>query len=249
MARKTTPKPVKKAAKASESAMNVVLDKMKELFLSGALKPGDLLLPENELAKSMKVSRGSIREAMKVLDAFGLIEIKRGNGTYVSTAINARSFNPLLFHLVFEGQDFRHMVELRQCIELEIVKLAIRHASEEDFAAVRRILADMEEEISRGDMDSARIFHYELLFHHAVGETTHNPLMKRIYDFVMEFFTPSILVTANEHTTDSGRQSLALHRDILAAVEARDLVGAEYAIVNSLLTWQRSYARHINPGE
>lgn len=228
----------------SASAMHAVLNQMKELFISGKVKAGDLLPPENDLAKSMSVSRSSVREAMKVLEAFGLVEIKRGNGTFVTNRLNTRSFNPLLFHLVLEGRDFTHIMELRQCIEVSIIRLIIQHGEDRDFAAIRGVLDDMEIEIGTGSLDTERIFQYELLFHQALGRATHNPLVMRIYDFVMEFFSPSIMVTANELSTDSGRETLAIHRHILEGLETRDLLRAEYAIVSSLKAWEKSYAEH-----
>ena len=72
---------LEKDNKKKKTATDVVIDKIKSLLLAKELKPGDLIPPENELANAMNVSRGSVREAMKVLSAFGIVEIKRGNGT------------------------------------------------------------------------------------------------------------------------------------------------------------------------
>lgn len=233
----------KEEARVAESATGAVLQKMKELFMAGDLRPGDLLPPENELAQRMGVSRSAIREAMKILDAFGVIAVKRGDGTYVADAISARNVNPLLFQLAFEAGDFRHIVELRQCVELSIVRLIIQHATADDLEGMAAILEQMAEEIDSSGIDTNRIFDYELLFHQALGEATHNPLMNRVYEFVMEFFMPSILVTVNKVTTDSGRESLALHQAILSAVAERDIVRAQFAIMDSLRAWRDSYLR------
>lgn len=243
MARKKrgeTPEP-----KSANSAMDTVLDNIKDMFLNGKLKPGDLMLPENELAKSMNVSRGSVREAMKILDAFGLVEIKRGNGTYVADGIKARNFDPLMFQLVFAGKDFRHVVELRQCLELEVVRLVIQHGTRDDFKALHAAIDDMEDEIERDTIDTARIFHHEIIFHGILGDATHNPLMSRIYRFVIDFFAPMLKATANTIFNDSGRSSLQLHKNILAAIEARDIVGVEYEIVESIRAWQRTYTKFL----
>jgi len=223
-----------------QSAVDIVLNKMKELILTGVLKPGELIPSENDLAREMSVSRGSVREAMKILASFGVVEIKRGDGTYIAKSINKEAFNPLLFSLVMENCNMESVMELREVIEVSVVKLIIKRADEADFAEVRQILEDMKNEIELGLMDSDRTFEYELRFHSALGRATHNPLVCKIYDFVMEFFSPKIKSTTGEVSTNDGRSTLRIHQRILDALLARDYQKAEAAIITSLDIWDQN---------
>ena len=73
------------ASKPTASSVDFVVNSIKELLLGKKILPGDRLPPETELCRLLSVSRGSVREAMKVLSALGIVEVKRGDGTYVST--------------------------------------------------------------------------------------------------------------------------------------------------------------------
>ncbi len=66
-----------------ESAVDIVVNAIKEMLVTRELRPGDRLPTEIEISEGLGVSRGSVREAMKILSAFGLIDIRVGNGTYV----------------------------------------------------------------------------------------------------------------------------------------------------------------------
>ena len=86
--------------KKPPSNVETVVGTIKDLLNRRHLRPGDLIPSENELSGSLGISRGSIREAMKILAAFGVIEIRQGDGTYISTSTNKKLFDPLLFSLL-----------------------------------------------------------------------------------------------------------------------------------------------------
>lgn len=65
------------------SAVEWVIEKIKELLIDQKLSPGDMIPNEISLAESLKVGRGTVREALKILSAYGVIEIKQGHGTFV----------------------------------------------------------------------------------------------------------------------------------------------------------------------
>ncbi len=65
------------------SSVEIVVEKVKELLISQKLKPGDMIPSEMDLAEGLKVSRSSVREAVKILTAYGVLEIRRGSGTFL----------------------------------------------------------------------------------------------------------------------------------------------------------------------
>lgn len=70
--------------------VDLVIDSIKEILIQKKILPGDLLPSEQALADSLGVGRGSVREALKILDAFGIVEIIHGDGTYIATSANKR---------------------------------------------------------------------------------------------------------------------------------------------------------------
>ena len=75
------------------SAVDLVIDSIKSILIHKKILPGDLLPSEQALAESLGVGRGSVREALKILDAFGIVEIIHGDGTYIATSANKKILN------------------------------------------------------------------------------------------------------------------------------------------------------------
>jgi len=234
-------KEVNKSNTKKESNVDIVINKIKDLLLEGSLQPGDMLPAENDLAHDMNVSRSTIREGMKVLSAFGVIEIRRGDGTYISSSVNTQCFNPLLFSLLFQEGDKQMILDLREMVEVEVVKLIVRNAVPDDYKNLHEVLDNMEQDINEGTFDEGLIFKYELAFHQAMGTATHNPLVVHIYDFLMEFFRPQIKNASSKLITANGKNSLEIHKKILQAVEEKNPKKAERAIIASLKTWGKYF--------
>ena len=91
-----------------ESAVDTVVNSIKKLILDKELKPGDKLPTEIEIATGLEVSRGSVREAMKILSAFGLIEVKVGSGTYISDRMNNKMADSFIFSFFATNPDMHH---------------------------------------------------------------------------------------------------------------------------------------------
>ena len=90
-----------------ESTVDYIINTIKNLLLKRKLKPGDMLPSEAALSESLKVRRGSVREAMKILSAFGIVEVKRGDGTYIAETSSQSIIDPFLFKLILSGADAR----------------------------------------------------------------------------------------------------------------------------------------------
>jgi len=99
------------------SAVDLVINGIKQMVVTGRVRPGDRLPTEMELAASLSVSRGSVREAMKILSAFGIVDIIRGDGTYVATSMRKTFFGPLFFSLIASKGDAERLVELREMVD------------------------------------------------------------------------------------------------------------------------------------
>lgn len=220
-----------------ESSVEFVINSFKELILLKKLIPGDSVPSETVLAESLNVSRGTIREAMKILSAFGIIEIKRGDGTYISKSIGNTLFDPFLFSLMMSDTDTKQLVELRESMENQIIILLIKNAEESDLNKIRAAYQMMENHIMSGDTDKQQnLIQYDIDFHQSLGNATKNVLLEKIYNFVMELFIPHIKNTYKNK--DNGQKALQLHKEILDAILERNVDRALKATHKSIDEWK-----------
>jgi GntR family transcriptional repressor for pyruvate dehydrogenase complex len=149
------------------------------LILSGELRPGSRLPPENELAAQLGIGRSSIREAIKALALIRVVDVRQGDGTYVT------SLEP---HLLLEGVGFAidlvqdssmlEVAEVRRLFEPVATGLAADRIGDE---TLDRLYAHVEGMERAGD-DQERLVHFDQLFHSTVYEAAGNPTLASILD-------------------------------------------------------------------
>ncbi len=218
-----------------KSAVETVIDTIERLILAKRLRPGDRLPSEFELTRSLATSRGSIREAIKILSSFGVLEIRRGDGTYVSQSLSRHLFDHLLFQMILSDPDKRKLKELREMIEIGVIKLVVANALDDDLSALEREVDRMAAMVEDKKADPKTLTDVDLAFHRAIARATKNELIQRIYDFTLQLFAPSIEETY-KHKKNSVN-ALRQHRRILKCLQQRDPAGTEAAIRESIDQW------------
>jgi DNA-binding FadR family transcriptional regulator len=201
-----------KVRKEKLSNVDLVIDRIKTLLIEQKLNPGDLLPSENMLAESIGVSRGTIREAMKILSAFGIVEIRRGDGTYIATSANRKIFDPLIFNLIITNTDSEELIQLREMMEVGVIDLIIKNATDEDIKELKTAHQQMEELNVAGVDNLDRLNECDIHFHRVMAKITRNHLVENIYNFVIDIFAPTI----------NARYAIDVHRKLLDAIITRD---------------------------
>lgn len=212
------------------SAVDIVVNTIKRMLIDKELKLGDRLPNEMDLMKLCGVSRGSVREAMKILNAYGIIEIKRGEGTFVCSKCSRFMFNPLLFQILIKGYEMDALIEMRGIIESGILDLLIQHATDAELAKLEEANAAFiaEQQLSPGQA-TPRTRDLDMRFHRMTAEYCHNPIVKEIYDFLLDFIEPSI---------DPGKPGvLDAHRKLGEALRNRDEIAAKLSLRKHLQGW------------
>ena len=124
---------------------------IKDYIYRRKLKPNDALPSEAELAKALKVSRNSVREAVKALESTGILQTRRGSGVFVSEF----SFEPLLNNLPYglmgDAKDIAELLDIRRILELAKVEVAIAELSKEQLNGFERILEGMKKKAEHGE--------------------------------------------------------------------------------------------------
>ena len=159
-----------------------IVQQIEESILSGALKPGDQLPPERELAMQFGVSRTAVREAVRTLHQRGLVEAYSGRGTFVTNGTSQAIRQSLdLMIKIGQSEGSKHLAELREILEPGIAAIAAVRAQPADVAALREAVEVMDR--SRDDADA--FIEADLDFHLALAEAAGNPIILSLIDSIV----------------------------------------------------------------
>ncbi len=205
-------------------------------LLSGELKPGDKLPVETEFARRLGVARNSVREAVKMLSSIGVVEIRRGLGTFVSESMSSDILNPLILSLVFEQGTSRELVQLRLLLDTGAAELALQGLTEEGIRRLEEANRKLQAEGRKKAHDPHRLRDLDLAFHVSLLELSGNRLLVKLGQAVYKLFFASIERTVEHDPT----QAFANHRLVIEALKDRDVDLIRRRIRESLSFWIES---------
>lgn len=223
-------------AKKSESAVDFIINSFKTQLETHELKPGDKIPNETELADIFSVSRGSVREAMKILSALGVIDIQRGNGTFIRKADTSVGIDSVLFTFLLMNPSSKEMFDFRAAVEREVIYLAVENATDEDIKKLKENIKLFSTPSPKENAANEKE-NQDMEFHRLLGAATHNGFMERIYSFAMNYFKPLILRSYKKQG-EVPEDSVHTHSVLFEPIEKRDKNMVEKAIEESSRTWQ-----------
>jgi GntR family transcriptional repressor for pyruvate dehydrogenase complex len=188
------------------------------------LQPGDKLPSERELAELLRVSRGSIRDAIRSLELLGLVEARQGTGTIVRETSRESLPNPFANALKRRKELVSELLDFRKMLEPPLAARAATHASSEELLEMEDILRRQEERQRQGDAAVAE----DAEFHYSVALASDNSVVMKVIDILMDLLRD----TRARSLQVEGRpqKSLTGHRRILAAIKRRDAEAAKDAM-------------------
>jgi DNA-binding FadR family transcriptional regulator len=197
----------------------VIVEQIRLLIQQGRLKPNDRLPSERDLCEQFGVSRVTVREALRVLEASGLIEIRVGarGGAFVSTPSSARVGEGLADLLKLSPLTASEVTEARMVFELGIVPIVVERATKEDIAALKEICDRQQEALKDGTYSMT----LSAEFHIRVAACTHNEAIEML---VQSFHGPLLmsLEEAKVAAPAMGRRGNTEHREFVDAIERHD---------------------------
>jgi len=188
------------------------------------LKPGEMLPPERELVRRFGVSRGSIRDAIRSLEAVGVLEPRQGIGTVVREVPEDAVVGPVAGVSLQKRKAIRDLLEVRCVIEPALAHRAALHATPQQIAEMQAILARQRQKVFWGEIGSEE----DAAFHYAIALAANNSVMMKLVHALMDLLRES----RERSLQGEGRaqKSLAGHLLILAALQRGDAAGAEVAM-------------------
>ena len=212
-----------------ESPVDKIIRQLKQLIVSGQLKPGDRLPAERALSEKFGVGRSYVREAILKLEFYGLLKTNPQSGTYVS-GLSIKVIDSLITDIIkFNKDDFSAMVEARYYLELDSVRLAAERKSLEDIEAIEQAMNDYEAKVNNGESAVEE----DMLFHVMIARATKNS--------VIESMILNLIPDLIKHITEikicgdnRGKAAVEEHKAIFEALKAGDIDAAENAMAGHL---------------
>lgn len=209
-----------------------IFRKIEQAIFDRQLEPGQKLPTEKELCEMFGVSRTAVREAVQMLSAKGLVNIRKGSGIYVNdfASIDASQNLGLYLRLNFDKDYALHLVHVRQMLEPQIVRIAALNHSKDDLALLTKNL----EEFKDNSISSSRHAQLDLEFHLAIAESCRNPIIHVIVDPLFSLMPRVKELIVGKIRHNDINQAYEHHQRILDRIRARDADGAEQAMIKHL---------------
>ena len=210
------------------------------------MEHGAKLPAERVLAEQLKVSRSSVREAIRTLELQGLVTSKPGSGTFINTqsldAVATLMTSSLIEGIGAGDARLKDIFEVRHLLEPQLAALAAERATPEDVERLSAILVEQQRQIMEGEtgVDADTEFHFTL------ATATHNTALVKVVSAVEDVLRQS----RDQTLQQPGRpeRSLNSHRQILEMIQAGDHLGARSAMEHHLTAVEPS-STHLHTQE
>lgn len=221
--------------KQSREPLGVQVEKDLMAYILGE-EIGSKLPNEFELGQMFEVGRSTIREAVKSLATKGVLEVRRGDGTYIQSHIPMTE-DPLgLSKLDDKYKLALELLEVRLLLEPEIAASAAIHATEEDKIQVKALCDATEEQYRKGEDHIPQ----DIAFHTCIGQCSKN----RVVEMLLPVINTAIMTFANLTHRQLMQETIDTHRAVTDAILSGDSVGAKCAMMMHL-TYNRQAILHL----
>lgn len=174
-------KPIQESERLTLS--KIISDEIKEYIVTNDLKTGDRLPSERDLAATLNVSRVIVREALRRLEAIGIVQIRHGEGAFVNTEDPSTIFHHLLDFWKINQPRLDELLDLRFTLEKAAIEQVHTQGKNLNFLALEEIIQKMKE------TDNPKLFRkYDSDFHITIVQATNNALFLQLTDIIVQYF-------------------------------------------------------------
>ena len=222
------------------SVVDRIIKRMTDALILGELKPGQKIPTEMELCESMQVGRNSVREAIKILSAMGVVEIRRSEGTFVCQGFSSRMLDPIIYGMILEGGDSHKIIELRRLFDIGILELLVAKSDGQITARLETALEELSHVVRACD-DVDVILDADIQFHMTLEKSFGNPLVDKL-SIVINRLTRPTRMLAVRHFIESGQREelIKRHEELFNIVKDRDSASIGKAIDEHFKYWSHA---------
>lgn len=209
------------------SLRNSVADTVQHLvqsILSNSIEPGEKLPSERQLVEMLGVTRSTLRESLKTLALIGVVQIRQGDGTYVSTETSSMLSEVVSWGMLLNTTEARQLIEARFYLETSLAELAAIRSTKDERSRLGELLKKMED----ADCNAQEFAEYDSEFHLEISRSAKNPVLSSTLQN-----TKSLLQAWVERVVENstGRSwVIEQHNEILKAIESQDATAARQAM-------------------
>jgi GntR family transcriptional repressor for pyruvate dehydrogenase complex len=213
------------------SLKELIASQIEDAILEKKYLPGSKLPSENELCNMFGVSRTSVREAVQVLQAHGLVSIEKGKGIFVKSISSENVSNSILKFLEhrFEGNYYFDLIHARQIIEPGIAYLASLNRTDVDL---KKLEVDINN-ISKNDGDPVKHAEYDMSFHMHIAKASQNKLLPLLLSPIHRLM-PAVKSKILTNVSEAKEAAVIWHTKIFEKIENQDPEGAQNAMIAHL---------------
>ena len=215
-----------------------VIEQFKQQILDGSWRVGERIPSENELAQTLGVSRSTVRQALRSLSDYGLLDIRLGSGSYVKKPESGEIMKAILPTVIFQKEDMREALDFCCIFEDGIAEMAAAKANDEDI----KQLKDIQHRIETTDDFAKLDFH----FHMKVAEITRNSVVIQTYTILNDLLSATMEEMYRTNGLDAG---VPYHRALIEAFEEHDIEKARAIMKEHVCFRRETYLKLCNFNE
>lgn len=206
----------------------LIAQRIRSLILERELEPGDRLPSERAMREQFGVSRASVREGIRLLDALGWVEIRTGDGTYISKDLNRSVLQAFSWAVILTKSVAADLIEARLVVEPHLAALAAKRATESDLQKMRTTIERMKTHLGNSAVGAEA----DLDFHLAVAQAAGNSLLREVLLGLQQIMRAHL----DEFYTSVQQQKQAIddHLTVLDAIQRGDSAAAAQAMKDSI---------------
>lgn len=221
------------------STYEKVVDRIKEMIFQGQLKPGDQLPPERDLALLLGVSRTSLREALKILAASGLVSIRHGQGVFIADRDLEGYMQQFAKRMFLTEDTVEDLFQVRKILESKAASWAAERATPDDIRELQEVVArGREANRPRSSRGWPILAEHDARFHHVLAHAAGNQVLLRLLENLMD-----LLTDARAHSLSiPGRSETSVeeHARIVEKIAIHDAAAAEQSMLQHLESVEKS---------
>lgn len=188
----------------------IIVQRITDALITGELKPSDKIPTEQNFSERLGVGRNAVREAIKVLIAFGVLEIRRSEGTYVVDQYHQNLINPLLYGLPLVDKSVAEILEFKLSVYQSLLYWAVANATKNEIKTLRSLCDSFYRISSQPFVNVQEMLLASEAYNTYLGNITHNPLIISLNEITMRF-SRYTRVKAIEVSIELGTPTLLPH--------------------------------------
>ena len=224
-----------------DSVVNQAVKQVTDSIINGNLKPGDKLPTEPELCENFGIGRNSVREAIKILEAYGVVYIKRAEGTFVNDNYNHKMLDPMLYGILLDKNLRIDIIQVRKVLDTGMLYQIISMITDEKMDKIQQEFENLKTVVLEDGANAKQVLQADVNFHRALVESTGNPILCNIHEYVDRITTPSREKTVELVLEKSQKEKfILLHQKIINLLLEKNYQNIESILSEHYQFWMES---------